>query len=176
MKDIEKLLNDAIDAMKDRFKTIQTGRANPNIFDTVEVFYYETITPLKSLAQISTPNAREMIIKPFDKSALKEIEKAIFEANMGFTPNNDGEVIRIVIPPLTEERRKDLAKEIKAFGEEGKISIRNIRKEALNDLRDSEESEDFIKQQEKEIQELIDKYNKLVDSLVDEKNQDILNI
>ena len=149
LKDLEDRLKTSIKVMEERFNNIQTGRANPRILDKVEVIYYSTPTPLKQLAVISIPEARQLQIKPFDKSTLSLIEKAIFESNIGLTPNNDGEVIRINMPQLTMDRRKELVKEAKNIAEETKIAVRNIRKDILNSIE--EEREDELKRIEKEV-------------------------
>ena len=127
------------------------------------VSYYGSDTPLKSLATVSVPEARQLLIKPFDRSCLKQIEKAIFDADLGFTPNNDGESIRIVIPPLTEERRRELAKQVKAMAEDAKVAIRNIRREMMEKIEKSELPEDVENGKDKEIQDLVNDYNKKVD-------------
>ena len=160
--------------MEERFNNIQTGRANPRILDKVEVIYYSTPTPLKQLAVISIPEARQLQIKPFDKSTLSLIEKAIFESNIGLTPNNDGEVIRINMPQLTMDRRKELVKEAKNIAEETKIAVRNIRKDILNSIE--EEREDELKRIEKEVQNKIDEYNHLIDKETQTKEKELLEV
>lgn len=173
-EELEEELKKSILNLEERFKTIQTGRANPKILDNIMVEYYEIMTPLKEVANIQTPDARTLVIKPFDKNALAGIEKAIYEANIGLTPNNDGETIRIVIPPLTEERRKDLEKQAKELAEEARIAIRNTRKDTLNKLKKENKAEDELKNSEKEIQNIIDKYNKLVDEKLNVKAKELL--
>lgn len=175
-KNTETKMNKTIDALVDKLKTVRAGRANPSSLDRVMVDYYGTATPLKQLSTISVPEATQLLIKPFDKSCLKDIEKAIFEADLGYTPNNDGESIRIVVPALTEERRKELIKQVKAIGEESKISIRNIRHEGLENVKKSELAEDEAKGIEKEIQDLVNAYNKKVDDLIKEKEQDLMTV
>ena len=130
----EDKMDKALESLDKRFTTVRAGRANPSSLDGVMVSYYGADTPLKQLATISVPEARQLLIKPFDRSCLSAIEKAIFESNLGYTPNNDGESIRIVIPALTEERRVELTKQVKAIAEEGKVSIRNIRREAIEEI------------------------------------------
>ena len=132
----------SIEALENRFLNVRAGRANPSMLDGVMVEYYGTPTPIKSLANISIPEARQLSIKPFDRSCLGAIEKAIFEANLGVTPNNNGEVIFIVIPPLTEDRRRELVKQVKQIAEEGKIALRNIRQDANKALENLELPED----------------------------------
>ena len=122
--ELESKMEKAIESLEGRFKTVRTGRANPSSLDPVMVNYYGSMTPLRQLANVSVPEARQLMIKPFDRSCLAAIEKGIYEANLGYTPNNDGESIRIVIPPLTEERRRELVKQVKSISEEGKVSIR----------------------------------------------------
>lgn len=175
-KDFEDNLEQAIFALEGRFKKISAGRANPAILDSVMVDYYGVKTPLKSLVTISIPEARQLMIKPFDKSSLASIEKGIFEANIGYTPNNDGECIRIVIPPLTEERRKELVKECKGISEDSKVSIRNNRRDAIEMLKDAELPEDVLKKDEERVQELVNKYNKIVDEKLEEKTKDLMTV
>lgn len=174
IRDLEDRLKTSIKVMEDRFNNIQTGRANPRILDKVEVMYYSVPTPLKQLAIISVPEARQLQIKPFDKSALSLIEKAIFESNIGLTPNNDGEYIRINMPQLTMDRRKELVKEAKTIAEETKISVRNIRKDILNSIED--EREDEVKRLEKEVQNKIDEYNQLIDKETQNKEKELLEV
>ena len=174
LKDLEDRLKTSIKVMEERFNNIQTGRANPRILDKVEVICYSTPTPLKQLAVISIPEARQLQIKPFDKSTLSLIEKAIFESNIGLTPNNDGEVIRINMPQLTMDRRKELVKEAKNIAEETKIAVRNIRKDILNSIE--EEREDELKRIEKEVQNKIDEYNHLIDKETQTKEKELLEV
>lgn len=169
-------MNKAIESVEKKFTTVRAGRANPSTLDPVMVNYYGVDTPLKQLATISVPEARQLQIKPFDKSCLSAIEKAIFESNLGYTPNNDGETIRIVIPALTEDRRVELTKQVKAMAEEGKVSIRNIRREALEDIESLELPEDTEKQKDKEIQDLVNEYNKKIDELLKQKEEELLTV
>ena len=140
------------------------------------VSYYGTPTPLKSLVTISVPEARQLLIKPFDKSSLASIEKGIFEADIGYTPTNDGECIRITIPPLTEDRRRELVKQAKATCEEGKVAVRNQRRDTLELLKDSDLPEDTLKRCEERVQEIVDKYNKKIDSILEEKTTDLMSV
>ena len=135
-------MDKAITALEDKFTSVRAGRANPSMLDEVFVDYYGTKTPLKQLATIFVPEARQISVKPFDKSLLGKIEKAIFEANLGVTPNNNGESVFITIPPLTEERRKELVKQVKEYAEEGRIAIRNIRKDIIDTIKKDELPED----------------------------------
>ena len=166
----------AIENMEKRFLNIRAGRANPAMLDGVMVNYYGAMTPLKQLATVSVPEARQLLIKPFDKSCLSAIEKAIFESNLGYTPGNDGETIRIVIPELTEERRKELVKQVKAICEDAKVSIRNIRRDGLEDVKKAELPEDEAKGMEKDIQDLVNEYNKKIENMLKEKEQELLTV
>ncbi len=166
----------SIDSLRDRLTNIRAGRANPAMLDGVRVEYYGAETPLNNIANISVPEARKLQIKPFDKNALSDIEKAIYEADLGFTPNNNGECIFITIPELTEDRRKEFVKQAKKLGEEAKIALRNIRQDANNDIKRLELNEDEEKYGQNEVQELINKYNKQVDDIIDEKEKELLTI
>lgn len=172
----EEKMQKALEATEKKFTTVRAGRANPATLDGVMVIYYGTPTPLKQLATISVPEARQLQIKPFDRSCLSAIEKAIFESDLGYTPNNDGETIRIVIPALTEERRVELTKQVKAMAEEGKVSIRNIRREAIEDIEKLELPEDVEKGKTNEIQNLVNEYNKKIDDKLKEKEQELLTV
>lgn len=169
-------MEQAIESMEKRFTNVRAGRANPAILDGVFVNYYGSDTPLKQLATISIPEARQLMIKPFDKSSLGVIEKAIYESNVGLTPNNNGEVIILNIPVLTEETRKEYVKQVKAMAEDAKIVLRNIRQDANNDIKKLEIPEDDIKGGMDEVQELINKYNKIVEEKLKEKEQELLSI
>jgi ribosome recycling factor len=170
------LMEKAVEAVEKRFTTVRAGRANPSILDSVTVDYYGVPTPLKSLATISVPEARQILVKPFDRGALHNIEKGIFEADLGLTPSNDGESIRIVIPALTEDRRKELTKQVKAISEDGKVSIRNIRREAIEDLEKEKLPEDEQKGLEKDIQDLVNEYNKKIDEMLKVKEEELLSV
>jgi ribosome recycling factor len=178
IRDAEETMKKAVANLMKEFQTIRTGRANPALLDRVEVDYYGTPTPLKSLANISTPDGRSLLIQPYDKSGLKDIEKAIHNSGLGLTPNSDGTVIRITIPQLTEERRKEMTKTVKKFGEEAKIAVRNIRREGADELKKlkGELSEDEIKRQEEALQKVTDKYVKEVDKHVHDKEVDIMEV
>lgn len=165
-----------IESYEAKLKTVRAGRANPSSLDGIVVDYYGTPTPLKQLATVSVPEATQLMIKPFDKSCLKDIEQAIFESNLGYTPNNDGESIRIVIPPLTEERRVELTKQVKTMAEDAKVSIRNTRHEGIEDIKKQELPEDEAKGLEKDIQDLVDSYNKKIDDMKEEKEKELLTI
>lgn len=172
----EEKLEKAIESLESRFSTVRAGRANPSSLDKVMVNYYGAMTPLKQLATISVPEARQLLIKPFDRGCLSGIEKGIYDANLGYTPNNDGETIRIIIPALTEDRRKELVKQVKGLSEEGRVSIRNIRKDSLDLVKKGEFSEDIEKNLETEIQKLVDKYNKIIDDKTKEKENDLMSV
>lgn len=159
-----------------RFATVRAGRANPSSLDGVVVDYYGSMTPLKQLATISVPEANQLLIKPFDRSCLAAIEKAILTSNLGYNPGNDGETIRIVIPALTEERRKELTKQVKSIAEDAKVSIRNNRHEALELVEAEEFPEDIEKSMEKEIQELVNLYNKKIEEVLKVKEQELMTI
>lgn len=176
LEEVELKMNMAIESLEKRFLNVRAGRANPSMLDGVMVEYYGVPTPIRQLANISVPEARQLSIKPFDKSALNAIEKAIFEANLGVTPNNNGETIFIVIPALTEDRRKELVKQVKSMAEEGKIALRNIRQEGNADIKALELPEDEEKRGNERVQELINKYNKVIDEKLKEKEQELMTI
>lgn len=172
----ETRMEESITSMEKRFLNVRAGRANPGILDGIMVEYYGVPTPLKQLANISIPEARQLSIKAFDKSILGDIEKAIFEANIGLTPNNNGEVIFLIIPALTEDRRKELVKQVKQIAEEAKIALRNIRQDTNNDIKKEKLPEDIEKQGNEEVQELINRYNKKVEEALKEKEQELMTI
>ena len=169
-------MEDAVGTVDKRFLNVRAGRANPNMLDGIMVEYYGVPTPLKQLATISVPEARQLSIKPFDKSCLGDIEKAIFEANIGLTPNNNGEVVFLVIPALTEDRRKELVKQVKQIAEEGKIALRNVRQDANNDIKKLKLPEDVEKSANEEVQDLINKYNKMIDEKLGKKTDELMTI
>ncbi len=168
----------AIEHCAGQLSQIRTGRASTNILDNIKVDYYGSLSPLKNIAHVSTPDAQLILVQPFDPSSLEIIEKAITLSDTGLIPNNDGNVIRINVPALTEERRKELVKSACKFGEDGKISIRNIRRDANDQLKKEKESglsEDNFKRALDNTQELTDKYIKKIDGLISAKEVDILN-
>lgn len=169
-------MDKTMENLNKRFSTVRAGRANPSSLDGVFVDYYGSMTPLKQLATISVPEARQLLIKPFDKGSLGAIEKAILAANLGYNPGNDGETIRIVIPELTEERRRELVKQVKAICEDAKVSIRNIRRDGLEDVKKAELPEDEAKGMEKDIQDLVNEYNKKIETMLKEKEQELLTV
>ena len=169
-------MQNAIETMEKRLLNIRAGRANPAILDSVMVNYYGAPTPLKQLATISIPEARQLMIKPFDRGSLGAIEKGIYEANIGFTPNNNGDVIILNIPALTEETRREYVKQAKSISEDCKIALRNVRQESNNDIKKSEMTEDEQKSATEEVQELINKYNKIVDEKLKIKEQELMTV
>ena len=173
---VEEKMKGAIASLNKRFTTVRAGRANPSSLDGVMVDYYGSMTPLKSLATISVPEATQLLIKPFDKSCLSAIEKSINLANLGYNPSNDGETIRIVIPALTEERRRELAKQVKAMAEEAKVSIRNIRREANEKIERMELPEDEEKGMMKDVQDLVNDYNKDIDNIYKDKEKELMTV
>lgn len=169
----------AYDYLAADFATIRAGRANPHVLDKIKVDYYGTPTPIQQVGNITVPEPRMIQIAPWEKSLIKDIEKAIMASDVGITPSNDGAVIRLVFPELTEERRKDLVKDVKKKGEDGKVAIRNIRRDgndAFKKLAKEDVSEDQIKQLEDDLQKLTDKFIKEIDKLVDEKSKEILTV
>ena len=176
LEETELNMESAIENMEKRFTNVRAERANPAILDGVMVSYYGAPTPLKQLATISIPEARQLMIKPFDKSCLQAIEKGIYEANIGLTPNNNGEVIILNIPSLTEETRKEYVKQVKQMAEECKIALRNVRQDANNDIKKLEITEDEQKQAQEEVQELINKYNKIVEEKLKVKEQELMTV
>ena len=172
----ETRMESAIDNLEKRLLNIRAGRANPAMLDGVMVSYYGVDTPLKQLANISVPEARMLQVKPFDRSSIGLIEKAILAANIGITPNNNGEVVILNIPAMTEETRKEYVKQAKSIGEEAKIALRNVRQDANNDIKKLEITEDEIKSGQDEVQELIQKFNKKVEEIVSEKEKELMSI
>lgn len=180
LADVESHMQKTIEATQRSFNTIRTGRANAALLDRIMVEYYGTPTPLKSLAGISTPDASTISIQPYDRNTLNIIEKAISMSDIGLTPNNDGSIIRLNIPPLTSERRKELVKAVAKLAEEGKVSVRNIRRDAIESVRKQEKagdiSEDEARDLQDNIQKLTDKYTSKIEQLQQEKETDIMTI
>lgn len=169
----------ALDFLRSDLGSIRAGRANPHVLDKIKVDYYGTPTPIQQVGNVSVPEPRMIQIAPWDKSLLREIEKAIMTSDLGINPTDDGSVIRLIFPELTEERRKELAKEIAKKGEDGKVAIRNIRRDgndAFKKLAKTEVSEDEIKSLEDELQKLTDKYIKTIDQIVDDKKKEIMTV
>jgi len=180
LADVEAQMQKSVESTQRSFNTIRTGRANASILDRVMVDYYGAETPLKSLANISTPDSTTLQIDPFDKGSLSQLEKAISLSDVGLTPNNDGRVIRINIPPLTSERRKEFVKMASKYAEEGKVAIRNIRRDAIDSVRkqekSSEISEDEARDLQDQIQKLTDKYTTRIDEVLAAKEKDIMTV
>ena len=179
LKPYEQKMQKSYDFLVNDLGAIRAGRANPNVLDKIKVDYYGTPTPIQQVGNITVPEARILQIAPWEKSLIKEIEKAIMASDVGITPTNDGSLIRLVFPELTEERRKELVKDIKKRGEENKVAIRNTRRDgndALKKLAKTEVSEDEIKELEEKLQKLTDKFIKDVDKLVEEKSKEILTV
>ena len=176
LKEIEDKMVKTLENLDKRMATVRAGRANPSSLDGVSAEYYGVMTPLKQLAIVSVPERNQLLIKPFDKSCLASIEKAILASNLGYNPTNDGETIRIIVPALTEERRVELTKQVKAIAEEAKVSVRNIRHQGLDDLKSLELSEDVEKGVENKIQDLVNTYNKKIDDTLKAKEQDLLTV
>lgn len=178
--EIESKMEKRIDAYASELKTIRAGRANAQVLDKVAIDYYGTMTPIQQVGSISSPEPRLLVIQPWDVTVLKEIEKAINASDLGISPQNDGKVIRLNFPPLTEERRKELVKTVKKYTEEAKIQIRNIRRDALEDFKkqkkDGEMTEDDVKGAEKDVQNLTDKYVKEIDSICAAKEKEIMEV
>lgn len=169
----------AIDFLAADYAAIRAGRANPHVLDKIRVDYYGTPTPIQQVGNITVPEARIIQIAPWEKSLLKAIEKAIMTSDLGINPNNDGSVIRLIFPELTEERRKELAKDVKKKGEDGKVAIRNIRRDgndAFKKLAKTEVSEDEIKSLEEQLQKMTDKYIKEVDAMMEAKTKEIMTV
>ncbi len=180
LKKYEEKMNITLDVLKNEFASIRAGRANPHVLDKVMVDYYGQATPINQVGNITVPEARVLMIQPWDASVMKELERALLASDVGITPNNDGKVIRLVFPELTEERRKQLTKEIKHKGEEAKVAIRNIRRDAIDHFKKfekkSEITEDDLRDLEKEAQEITDNHVKSIDKLVASKNEEILTV
>ena len=179
VKTYEEKMQKAFDFLLADYQTIRAGRANPHVLDKLKVDYYGTPTPIQQVGNITVPEARMIQIAPWEKSLIRDIDKAIMASDIGITPNNDGSVIRLVFPELTEERRKDLVKDVKKKGEEAKVAIRNIRRDAndaFKKLAKTEISEDEIKDLEDSVQKITDKYIKDVDKAVEDKSKEIMTV
>ncbi|MGN1480589.1 ribosome recycling factor [Porcipelethomonas sp.] len=180
IKKAEEKMIKSVDRLKGEFASIRAGRANPAVLDKAMVDYYGVPTPINQMAAVSVAEARILVIQPWDISTLKAIEKAIMTSDIGITPTNDGKVIRLVFPQPTEEKRKELCKEIKKYGEETKVAVRSVRRDTLEALKtmkkDGEITEDDLKDFEKDVQNITDKYCKNVDNLVSEKEKEIMSI
>lgn len=179
VKTFEEKMQKTVDFLGEDFMTIRAGRANPHVLDKIKVDYYGTPTPLQQVGNITVPEPRMIQIAPWEKSLIKEIEKAILCSDVGITPSNDGSVIRLVFPELTEERRKDLVKEVKKKGEESKVAVRNSRRDGndfFKKLAKEDVSEDEIKMLEEQLQKVTDKFIKEIDGMVEEKSKEIMTV
>jgi ribosome recycling factor len=176
--EVTEKMNKAVDVIKDDFQTVRTGRANPALFQKILVDYYGTPTPLAQLAGLQNPEARTLVIQPYDKGALKEIEKAIVNfPNLGATPTNDGDIIRVTMPELTEERRKEYVKIVKAKAEDGRVAIRNIRRKGISDIEALKDtSEDEVARAEKELEHLTKQHIEALDEALKKKEAELLEV
>ena len=178
--EIEEKMNKRVEGFNGELKTIRAGRANASVLDKVAIDYYGSMTPVAQVGSISSPEPRMLVIQPWDASVLKEIEKAILKSDIGIAPQNDGKVIRLSFPPLTEERRKELVKTVKKYSEEAKVQVRNVRRDDLEDYKamkkKSEITEDDFKNAEKDIQTLTDKFIKEIDDITAAKEKEILEV
>ena len=178
--EIEEKMNKRVEGFHNELKTIRAGRANASVLDKVAIDYYGSMTPIAQVGSISSPEPRMIVIQPWDMTVLKEIEKAILKSDIGIAPQNDGKVIRLNFPPLTEERRKELVKTVKKYSEEAKIQVRNVRRDALEDYKamkkKSEITEDDFKNAEKDIQNLTDKFVKEIDDITAAKEKEVLEV
>ena len=176
----EEKMEKAITQMKREFASVRTGRANPAVLDKVLVEYYGVPTQLRQMSQVTVSEGTTLVITPFDKTIIKEIEKALIKAELGVAPNNDGVCIRLNFPPLTEERRRETAKDVKKYGEDAKIVVRNARRDMVDDLKKLEKEEnlpeDLVKSNQEDIQKLTDKYVGVIDSLVVEKEKEVMTV
>ena len=176
----EEKMEKAIAQMKREFASVRTGRANPAVLDKVLVEYYGVPTQLRQMSQVTVSEGTTLVITPFDKTIIKDIEKALIKAELGVAPNNDGTCIRLNFPPLTEERRRETAKDVKKFGEDAKIVVRNARRDMVDDLKKLEKEEnlpeDMVKSTQDDIQKLTDKYVGIIDSLVVEKEKEVMTV
>ena len=180
IKIYEEKMHKSYDALINEYSTIRAGRANPKVLDKLRVDYYGTPTPIQQVANISVPEPRMLQIQPWEKSLIKAIEKAILTSDLGINPQNDGRVIRLSFPQLTEERRKELTKQVRKYSEEGKVALRNIRRDAMDEFKKkkkaSEITEDDLKELEKELQDLTDKRCKDIDELTVKKEQELMAV
>ncbi len=179
-KDFERRMGKALDHLQEEFGAVRAGRANAKVLDRISVEYYGSETPLNGVATISSPDARTLVISPWDTKLLKDIQKAIQTSDLGINPQNDGKVIRLVFPQLTEERRKELTKQVKKYAEDGKVAMRNIRRDGMEYVKklkkNSEITEDEQKKAEKDLQDLLDKYIKKVDEATAAKEKELMAI
>ena len=179
-KNGQEKMEKALNQLHRDFSTVRTGRANPTMLDKVMVEYYGAPTPLKQMAQITVQEGTTLVIAPFDKSVIKEIEKSLIKAELGVSPNNDGVSIRLTFPPLTEEKRKEITKDVKKCGEDAKVQIRNIRRDMTDELKKIEKAEnlpeDMVKDNQDKIQKLTDKYTGITDKEVADKDKEVMTV
>ena len=179
-KEFSKKMDRTLDVLTDNFGAVRAGRANAKVLDRITVAYYGSETPLSGVATISSPDARTLVIQPWDSKLLKDIQKAIQVSDLGINPQNDGRVIRLVFPQLTEERRRELAKQVKKYAEEAKVAMRNVRRDGMDYVKNlkkkSEITEDEQKKAEKDLQDLLDKYIKKVDAALAAKEKELMAI
>ena len=180
LQDAREHMEKSVDATRSKFGSVRTGRATPHLLDRINVDYYGVQTPLKQLATVSAPEARLLTVQPYDKSSIKNIERAILESDVGLTPNNDGQIIRLQVPELTEERRKELVKVVRHLAEEGRVAIRNIRRDVMHDLRElrdaGEAGSDDEHRAEEALQKLTDEKVKELDAVLKAKEEEILEV
>ena len=176
LEETKEKMEKSIESFKHELSSVRTGRANPTMLDRVRVNYWGEMTPLNQTASISVAEGRQLVIKPYDRNSLKDIEHAIYEANLGLTPQNDGEIIRINVPALTEETRKEYVKQAKKYAEEAKVALRNIRRSANDDVEKADLTEDEVKLGKKKVQKLTDQYVKVIDQLTKEKENDLMTV
>ena len=177
LQDAREHMDKSCEATRSKFGSVRTGRATPHLLDRISVDYYGTKTPLKQLATVSAPEARLLTVQPYDKSSIKNIERAILESDIGLTPNNDGNIIRLQIPELTEERRKELVKVVHKLAEEGRVAVRHARGDAMSKVKKlTGLPEDDIKRAEKDIQKITDEHIKQIDTLIHQKEQELLAV
>ena len=176
----EEKMEKAIAQLKREFSTVRTGRANPTILDKVMVDYYGSPTPLRQMSQVTVQDGTTLVITPYDKTILKDIEKAIIKADLGIAPNSDGVCLRLQFPPLTEEKRKEIAKDVKKMGEEAKVAVRNVRRDMGDSLKKAEKAEnlpeDTVKDNQDKIQKITDKYTKMIDTAVSDKEKEVMTV
>lgn len=172
----EEKMEKTVESFTNRIAKVRTGRASPAMLDSVMVEYYGAPTPLNQIAGISVSEGRQLVIKAYDKNSLKDIERGIYEADLGLTPQNDGTVIRINVPPLTEDRRKELVKQVNKMAEEDKVALRNIRRSANDDIKKSADNEDEEKEGKEEVQNLIKKYTAKIDEISKNKENDLMTV
>lgn len=176
LEDAEERMEKSIDSLEKDLATVRTGRANPNMLSGIMVDYWGEPTPVNQVAGISVVEGRQLVIKPYDKSTLKNIERSIFESNLGLTPQNDGQVIRINVPPLTEDRRKEFVKQVWKYAEQAKVALRNIRRSANDEIKKADLAEDEEKRGQEKVQKLTDRYVKKIDEIAKAKEKDLMTV